>query len=433
MKTKKKRSKWFYIGLAVVATVAIFIVVNIITQSLQHNRTFSFNSESDYWPTKGWLTSTPEKQGMDSAVLANLFRAIREPSLKRKIKGKIAETVLGIPAPDRLDIDILLIIRNGYIVTEAYSSFHSFYGIRDKDSLNPIYSSTKSFISAIFGIAKDQGKMTSLDSLVLDFFPDETPQNLDKRKRALKLKHLLTMTCGFDWPELKIGYSNPENPVHQMRYTSNWSTFVLDKPMVQDPGETFNYNSGCTQLLTSIIHKQTSGDSLGFAQKHLFQPLGISNFTWRSAQSSADPDSKAIVNGSGGLLMRARDMAKFGYLYLKGGIWDGQEIVSRKWVEESTRRHNDITGIIGTVIDDYGYLWYIHSFGFHSLGYSGQYIFVIPDLEIVAVFLSDLNGYQVLEPIFLVEDYIIPAVKNSHPIPENPNALVDLKKQIDLF
>ena len=341
----------------------------------------------------------------------------------------------GKPTPDRLDIGSLLIIRNGYIVTEAYSSssFSSSYRIRNDESQHPIYSSTKSFISAIFGIAEDQGKITSLDLPVLDFFPDETPQNVDKRKRALKLRHLLTMTCGFDWPELKTGYVNFENPVYQMISTSNWNKFVLDKPMIQDPGNTFNYNSGCTQLLTSIIQKQIGGDLLGFANKHLFQPLGITNYTWRLARSSIDPDSKAIVNGSHGLEMRARDMAKFGFLYLKGGIWDGQKIVSRNWVEESTRRHKDITGMLGTVINDYGYLWYIHSFGFHSMGYKGQYIFVIPNLEIVAVFLSDLSATQFLEPISLVKDYIIPAVKNSHPIPENPSALVDLKKQIDLF
>lgn len=423
----KKRSKWFYLGLTIVVILAIFIVVNIITKSLQKNRTFSFNSESDYWPTKGWRTSTPEKQGMDSAKLVNLFRAIKEPTLWRKVKGRISETVYDIPAPDRLDIESILIIRNGYIIAEAYSSD------RNKNSQMPIYSSTKSILSAIFGIAKDQGKITSLDLPVISFFPNETSQNLDMRKQELKIKHLLTMTCGFDWSELTTDYRNPKNPVYQMTSTSNWTKFILDKPMVKDPGKTYNYNSGCAQLLTNIIHKQTGGDILGFADKNLFNPLGILDYTWQLAYSSIDPSSRSIVNGSHGLSMRARDAAKIGYLYLKGGYWDGQEVISRKWIEESTKRHTDISGILGSIMGDYGYLWYIHSFGFYSSGYKGQFIFVIPDLQIVAVFLSNLIFLQSVEPIFLVENYIIPAVKDSQPIPENPNSLVDLKKQIDLF
>jgi len=124
-----------------------------------------------------------------------------------------------------------------------------------------------------------------------------------------------------------------------------------------------------------------------------------------------------------------RDMAKFGYLFLKGGHWDNQQIISKHWVEESTKRHIDITGFIGFFLGDYGYQWYIHSFGFHSFGYKGQYIFVIPELEIVAVFISYLQPYQMFDPISLVEDYIIPAAKSNRALADNPEALALLREK----
>lgn len=425
MKALRKRSLPFYLVISFLILLSIFIVSSLVIKSIEKDKVFTFSSESSYWPTNDWRISTPEKQGMDSFILTNLFNAIKKPTLTRQIRDKIVEKVFNIPTFDSLDINGVLIVRNGFIVTEAYSSNSG------KDQLHPIYSSTKSVTSALFGIAMDKEYIPNMDQPVLDFFPDLKPMHIDSRKRSLTIRHLLTMSCGFEWPEWKKRYSNPENPVNQMMSSNNWVEFVLDKPMAQDPGTTFNYNSGCSQLLATIIHKQTGGNALDFAQKTLFNPLGITDYWWRIADFPEDPDKKEVLNGSHGLMMRVRDMAKFGYLYLKGGFWESQQIISKHWIEESTKRHIDIPGFVGLMIDDYGYQWYIHSFGFHSLGYKGQYIFIIPELEIVAVFVSNLKFRQTFVPVTFVKKYIIPAVKSNQPLPDNPEALALLKEKIN--
>ncbi len=423
MKSLRKRSWLFYLGLSLLILLAVIFVSRKVINSVEKSRVFTFNSESSYWPTKSWQVSTPEEQGMDSAVLSGLFDAIKKPTPTRQIRDKIAEKVFNISTFDFLDIDAVLIVRNGFIVTEAYSNDS---GI---GQLHRIYSSTKSFTSALFGIAMDKGYISDLDRPVLQFFPDLSPKYMDSRKRSLTIRHLLTMTCGFDWPEWETDYSNSENIVYQLYHSDNWAKFILDKPMAEEPGTTFNYNSGCSQLLATIIHKQTGGDALDFAKKTLFDPLGIIDYEWEIADVSEEPNKKDVFNGTGGLNMKVRDMAKFGYLFLKGGYWENQQIISKHWVEESTKRRIEISGLAGLYLNNYGYQWYIHSFGFHSLGYKGQYIFVIPELEIVAVFISDLQPYQTFDPVGWVEKYIIGAVKSNQVLPDNSEALALLKEK----
>ena len=120
-------------------------------------------------------------------------------------------------------------------------------------------------------------------------------------------------------------------------------------------------------------------------------------------------------------------------LYLKGGFWDGQQIIPQKWVEESTKKHVSIPGLVGWAIDHYGYQWFIHSFGFHSLGARGQYIFVIPNLEIVVVLTSTLAVHETFDPINLVKKIILPSAKATNPIPDNQKAMAILKNRIKEF
>lgn len=423
MKKLRKRSLLLYIVLSLLILLSILLVSRLVIDSVEKNKVFSFNSESSYWPTNGWQVSSPEEQGMDSTILANLFNALKKPTLKRQIRDNIAEKVFNIPTFDFLDIDSVFIVRNGFIVSEAYSSDNG------KDKLNLILSNTKSFISALFGIAMDKGYLSDIDQPVLDFFPDLKMKNMDSRKQSLTIRHLLTMTCGFDWPETETDYSNFENPYNQMIYSENWVEFVLNKPMANEPGTAFNYNSGCSQLLATIIHNKTGKNSFNFAKKTLFNPLGITDYEWGLADIPDDPNKEGVLNGASDLQMRVRDMAKFGYLFLKGGHWDNQQIISKHWVEESTKRHVAFKGFISLLLDDYGYQWFIHSFGFHSFGGRGNCIFVIPELEIVAVFISDLQPYQMFDPITLVEDYIIPAVKSNRSLADNPEALALLREK----
>ena len=392
-----KRTLRYYNTILIVILLPFLILIYSDLSAREKSSGFVFNSKSDYWPTNGWKTSTPEKQGMSSEVFTELFEHIESRNL---------------------DIDSLLVIRNGYIVVEANK--------RHFKTLYQIYSSTKSFTSAVIGIALNKGHIKSVNQTISTFYPELLLKNGDSKIASVTLEHLLTMSCGFVWPEIQTDYSNFENPVFQMMISDNWINFLFSKPVTQEPGSEFNYNSGCSHLLLTVLYK-TGLDVADFAQKHLFTPLGISNdeYKWRR-------DSSGMLNGTHGLYMSPRDMAKFGYLYLKGGHWDGEQIIPKSWIEESTKNHMKMNWKI-FFADYYGFNWYIQSFGFHSAGYKGQYIFVIPKFELVVVFTSSLIRHDIGEPINLVKNFIVPAVNVTKLLPENEKEIARLNSKIERF
>ncbi len=337
------------------------------------------NSLRGHWPTDGWQTSTPTEQNMDSAKLEAMINYIEE---------------------QQFAIDSILVIRNGYIVEEKYLSTQN-------DTPHQIYSCTKSIISALIGIAIREGYIDSVDQKVVNFFPERNISNLDSRKQAMSLEHLLSMTTGLEWNELNIPYSS-QNSVYQLRRSNNWVQFILDRPMVAEPGTTWTYNSGASHLLSAIIAQTTGNSTLAFAQKHLFEPLGISNVHW-----STDP--QGIFLGGSSIRLTTRDMAKFGYLYLNNGTWNGEKTVPAEWTNKSTRKFISLSEYT-----DYGYQWWIFPQldVYSAIGYGGQWIVVIPKYDIVVVFTASM-GEDDLPFYDLISDYIIPAVEyipTSYPI-----------------
>lgn len=376
-------------------TGLIAFVISLITFLV----TFSTEAQSkqeDYWPTEGWRTATPESQGMNSELSAEMFRDINN---------------------NNIDIYSLLIVRNGYIIIEANR--------KHPDAIYPIHSCTKSFTSAVFGIALDKGYIMSVDQKIADFFPEILKRDTGSKKDSITLKHLLTMSSGLEWPESDIDYTKPENPIFQMKWSNNWVEFVLNKPVIQEPGSVFNYNSGCSYLLMAVLSK-LGLDVEDFAQKNLFDPLGISltQYTWNK-------DKHGILDGMGGLAMRPRDMAKFGYLYLKGGFWDGQQIIPKTWIEESTKEQ--ITGKLGSVNISYGYQWWVAPPLFVAMGFNGQFIVISPEHELVLVITSNLSGSKIGIAINLLKKYIPPAIQPLMPLPENEKATDLLKYEIERF
>lgn len=336
---------------------------------------FVFHSHSDYWPTNGWKHTSPEEQGMSSSPLAAMFKEINDGNYY---------------------ISSVMVIRNGYVVAEANRN--------PLDHMLPIWSSTKSITSALIGIALEQEKIRSIEQAVFEFFPHMVKQVEGTHlKKKLTVKHLLSMSSGLDWPEVEISLADDRNPEYQMEMSTNWAEYVLDRPMSEPPGTTFNYNSGCSIVLTSILGKVV-GDVEDFAFANLFFPLGIKRdkYLWNKT-------TDGLPNGSHGLVMRPGDMAKIGYLYLKGGNWENRQIVPRNWIEQSTKSQTKMTWK-GMIADVYGYGWYVQSFGFHSMGYQGQYIFVLPEAEIVVVFTSELALHEIELPIHWIEEYILPAI-----------------------
>ncbi len=243
---------------------------------------------------------------------------------------------------------------------------------------------TKSFTSALIGIAIDQGKINGVDEKLLSFFPEYNEiANLDERKESITLENVLTMSAGFTWDEWSTPYGHPENASTKMAGTSDWNKYVLDLPMNDNPGTKFVYNSGCTLLLSGIIANKTGQSAEEFAKENLFNALGITNWEWLTSPNE-------ITNTGWGLFLHPVNMAMFGYLYLKNGLLNGEQVVSEDWVNESTSNH----------IDPYGYQWwmipnvFVETYpeadgAYYAIGYGGQYIFVLPNLNMVVVFTAE--------------------------------------------
>jgi CubicO group peptidase (beta-lactamase class C family) len=329
----------------------------------------SMDAQGSYWPTKGWHTCTPEEQHMDSQKLTRMLEAVKEK---------------------QVNLHSLLVIRNGYIVSETY--FQSY----DETKKHELYSCTKSFISTLVGIAIDKGYIDKVDRPVLDFFPDRSFENRDVRKDAMTLEDLLTMRSGLHWTETM----NPD-----MGRSRDWVKFVLDQPMQEKPGTLFNYCSGCSHVVSAILQRKTGMNTRDFAQKELFEPLGISSADWET-------DPTDVPLGGWGLQLTPRDMAKLGYLYLHNGMWDGQQVVSAEWVKTATQMHVKTGTRVGI---DYGYMWWTCPSlnAYAALGYDGQTIFVIPNLDLVIVATAQTVGHEHDEIFELIEEYIVPAVQKS--------------------
>jgi CubicO group peptidase (beta-lactamase class C family) len=320
----------------------------------------------EYWPTEGWRTSTPEAQGMDADKLADMMDWV---------------------AKEKPILHSLLIIRHGYIVQETYFEPR-------KDTLkHDLYSVTKSFVSTLIGIALDQGKIDRIEHRVLDFFPGLEVENRTAEKERMTLEDLLTMRSGLSWVENDSEYG-------KLYRSGDWVKYMLDLPMADPPGGQFLYCSGCSHLLSAILQESVGENAFAYAKENLFGPVGITSASWES-----NPAGVSI--GGWGLQLVPRDMAKLGYLFLHGGMWDGRQIVSAGWVGEATSEH---TGTGPGSDLGYGYQWWIYPrwHGYAALGRYGQSIFVLPDLDLIVVTTAGMPNH---DPIFqMLRDYIEPAV-----------------------
>jgi len=304
-----------------------------------------------------------------------------------------------------LNLHSLLVIRRGYLVLEVNPYPYQATTAQDMQSC------TKSVTALLAGIALQNGQLKSIDQAVLDFFPKRTVNNLDARKQAITVRNLLNMTSGLNWPEATISYASRENPVRGMWASADPVQFVLDRPMAAEPGRTFSYNTGASQLLATIL-EQTTGQKLSqFARQHLFEPLGIQSYTWHKM--------RGIEAGGTGLALTPRDMAKLGYLYLRSGRWDDQQIVPASWVAESTRQQVE-TNTHGA----YGFQWWVDpaNGSYSAAGFGGQAIHVFPKDELVVVVGGAMNPTQRTTMRNLIDFFVLPAVISEHALAPAPAA-----------
>lgn len=342
------------------------------------------------WPTQQWATATPEEQGMDSGVLAALVD-------------------FGAAG----DMDSLVVTRHGRIVAEAY------YAPFKPEMRHKINSATKGVVAALTGIAIQQGKLADTDRPVLEFFAGSHIANADERKKAMTVQHLLDMTSGLDWTE-PLTDARPDSMI-DMRRSADWVQFVLDRPMAQAPGTGFNYSSGNSHLLTAILARQTGMSVPDFATQNLFKPLGISDVVWQK-----DPQGLAI--GGYGLYLQTRDMAKIGYLYLRGGEWDGQQIVPRSWVERVYQAKVPMVFSPATPTSlRYGDQWWTipERKVYMAVGFNRQIILVMPGEGVVAA-MTGRKHYAFAQMLELVAQ----AVKSDQALPANPAATALLAQRV---
>jgi CubicO group peptidase (beta-lactamase class C family) len=311
----------------------------------------------DFGPLPGedWKVSTPAEQGLDPELVAELYLNAAE-----------LETLYG-----------LLVVKNGYLVAERYFN----KGAVEQKAL--LQSASKSYVSALVGIALDQGCLSSMDQKMLDFFPESAEQIADPRKAQITIRHMLQMRAGYPDEETDSAYLDA-------LYWGEYLPLIVDFPLVSDPGTEFHYSNLTSNWLAMIVARACDMDLKSYAQKHLFSPMGIEVGDWLQ-----DRDGHYI--GSGGIHLTAREAARFGALYLNDGEYEGNQIIPADWVHDSLRTYSEDARDYGMSVRfrdmGYGYQWWSARAGDHRFnfawGHGGQLIVLLDELDMVIVTTAD--------------------------------------------
>lgn len=337
-------------------------------------------STPTYWPTQSWGSSAPEEHGIDSPKLAEALLTMRERNI---------------------NIHSLLIIRHGTVVVDAY-----FYPY-DGKTIHELASVTKSIMTTLIGIAGDQGKL-QLDQPMVSYFPERTIANRDALKERITVRHLASMSSGLDCTA-----ERDEATLREMKASPDWVQFTLDRKVVWEPGTHFIYCSPGLHLLSPILQQTAGMTALDFARQNLFEPLGIRDFIWLT-------DPQGYNRGSESLYLHPHDMAKIGYLWLNRGQWEGKQIISQDWVEDSVKVQIETDDG-----DDYGYGFRVQTeepVAYSAIGRGGQRIIVVPTWNLIVV--TTGGGFEFEE----IEALLVAAlVDMKNPLPANPAGVSQLE------
>ena len=290
-----------------------------------------------------------------------------------------------------VNINSMLVARNGKLLFERY------YNGSSRSQGHPMASLGKSVLSAVTGVAIDKHYFASVNDSIYDHLPYVSYQNWSVDKQHIQLKHLLTMSTGWQCGSIMDYASHCGAQMHKQPDPYKW---VLDLLMEAAPGEVFNYNDAVPAMLSALLTLAIKGPIAEFYQQSLMEPMGIQNNVLSTAK------------------MTSREMLKFGQLFLNKGMWQGQQLVSESWIEQSTSRQ--VTFQNQSHAKGYGYLWWIHEFkighrthsAFYAGGNGGQYIIVVPELNLIAVFTgSNYNNLDKMrQPFEIMENCILPGI-----------------------
>ncbi len=331
-----------------------------------------------------WPVATPEAVNMDA----------------EKINAAIAQ----IESGQMGSIRSLVVIRDGQLVTERY------FG--NQGEKRPVYSVTKSIGSALLGIAKYQGATIDTNESIINYFPQYNNIPNAPQVQQITLHDLLAQRHGYLWDEWSTGFNNPNNPVAQMLRSADWYLTVLQWPIVQAPDQDFAYSTGHSSLMSPILNNRTGRDVYEFATNELFLPLNITDTHWELIDGGGTQGQGITQFPHGleplgfGIWMKPIDMAKIGELYRLDGVWQGERLLEKDWIETSVQRYSDNTSdpdVFSSEHSGYGYQWwvlrFIDSLGrpadiFYANGYGRQFIMVIPAYNAVVVTTADDYNYD---------------------------------------
>jgi len=302
-----------------------------------------------------WRVSSPRAQGLDPERVMDLY-----------CEASMLD-----------DLYSVLVIKNGYLVAEAYYNDGS---IDDRSNRQSV---TKSFTSALVGLAVEQG-LVDIDQKMIETFPEFEDRLEDARKLETSIEHLLQMRGGYPWEEEKY---------LDALFSQEYVRQIVDLPLIADPGTSFEYSSMSSHWLSVIVERASGLETRAFAQQYLFDPLGIEVGEWTEDKDGYD-------YGFAELGIRARDMARFGQMYLDDGVVDGQQILPAGWVQATLTSYTDNRDElnphrIGRNYENvgYGYQWWTVEAGAHrysaALGHGGQQIVLLPELGMVIVVTAD--------------------------------------------
>lgn len=308
----------------------------------------------------GWETSSPENEQVDRDLLEEAFQRVF--------------------SEDRYAMaNSLLVIRNGKLIAEAYPKDPA-----DISRLHNLQSITKSFTSLLTGIALKKGLIGNINDPVYHYLPEAFDDDLQKRN--ITLRNCLIMKAGLD-------FDNSEQTEELFRCEGSSTRFVLSLPMINDTGEIFQYNDGVPHLVGAVVAKQSGQTLESFAEENLFNPIGISGYSWEKAHDG-------LNFGAFSLHLAPRSLAKVGQLLVQNGIWEGNQIVDSAWITQATAVQSGSDKPYGY------YFWLLPSLeGYMMAGHGGQILYVCPSKNLVVVYTAYPYTNEVLwdEPVQLAE------------------------------
>ena len=377
------------------------ILLSYLLSSCNEENIFDYKSGSVYTIPEeigdGWETASLSSVGMDVERMEFLINILKNNYYK--------------------EVHSIVIVKDDKLVLDAYfpghdfkyngTNFHGDYLNFDRTTRHNTHSATKSITSAVAGIAIDKGHIASVDGKIFTYLSGYTSL-MNPQKEKITIKHLLTMSSGLQWNEWDVSIAQSNHDIVRFNQSYDPVQYLLSKPVVAEPGTQYYYNGGGVDLLGEIIKNATDLNVKTFSNSHLFGPLGITNYNWQTLY----PSGMTCCHGD--IYITPRDMAKFGYLYLKKGMWNGKRIISEEWINKSLQ--NQITPPVNWAYG-YGYLWWLKEYkannstfySFNAEGWGGQQIIIIPSENMVVVF-TGANYVSNPPNDAIMNSYILPAI-----------------------